>query len=45
MSLVIDGILTRQLPWGLVLIGVFISIPMEGGGAALASRRRRLPAP
>jgi len=29
MSLVIDGILTRQLPWGLVLIGVFISILME----------------
>src|SRR4029079_10657866 len=23
MSLVLDGILTRQLPWGLVLIGVF----------------------
>jgi len=29
MALVIDGILTRQLPWGLVLIGVFISILME----------------
>jgi putative OPT family oligopeptide transporter len=29
MSLVIEGILTRQLPWGLVLIGVFISILME----------------
>jgi len=29
MSLVIKGILTRQLPWGLVLIGVFISILME----------------
>jgi putative OPT family oligopeptide transporter len=29
MSLVIDGILTRQLPWGLVLIGVFISVLME----------------
>jgi putative OPT family oligopeptide transporter len=29
MSLVIDGILTRQLPWGLVMIGVFISILME----------------
>src|SRR5206468_11809624 len=29
MSLVINGILTRQLPWGLVLIGVFISVLME----------------
>lgn len=29
MSLVIEGILTRQLPWGLVLIGVFISILLE----------------
>ena len=29
MSLVIKGILTRQLPWGLVLIGVFTSILME----------------
>ncbi len=29
MSLVIDGILTRQLPWGLVLIGVFISVLLE----------------
>jgi uncharacterized oligopeptide transporter (OPT) family protein len=29
MSLVIKGILTRQLPWGLVFIGVFISILME----------------
>ena len=29
MSLVIEGILTRQLPWGLVLIGVFISVLME----------------
>src|SRR5262249_22757940 len=29
MSLVIKGILTRQLPWGLVLIGVFISVLME----------------
>jgi uncharacterized oligopeptide transporter (OPT) family protein len=29
MSLVIKGILTQQLPWGLVLIGVFISILME----------------
>ena len=29
MSLVIDGILTRQLPWGLVLIGVFVSLLLE----------------
>jgi hypothetical protein len=29
MSLVIKGILSRQLPWGLVLLGVFTSILME----------------
>src|SRR4030095_14405630 len=29
MSLVIDGILTRQLPWGLVLIGVVLSVLVE----------------
>ena len=29
MSLVIKGILTQQLPWGLVLLGVFISLLME----------------
>jgi putative OPT family oligopeptide transporter len=29
MSLVIKGILTRQLPWGFVLLGVFTSILME----------------
>jgi putative OPT family oligopeptide transporter len=29
MSLVIEGILTRQLPWGLVLIGVSISVLLE----------------
>ncbi len=29
MSLVIKGILTRKLPWGLVLLGVFTSILME----------------
>src|SRR5262249_8655025 len=28
-SLIIDGILTRKLPWTLVLIGVFLSIAME----------------
>jgi putative OPT family oligopeptide transporter len=29
MSLVVKGILTQQLPWGLVLLGVFTSILME----------------
>ena len=29
MSLVIKGILTQQLPWGLVLLGVFTSVLME----------------
>jgi putative OPT family oligopeptide transporter len=29
MSLVTKGILTQQLPWGLVLIGVFTSVLME----------------
>jgi uncharacterized oligopeptide transporter (OPT) family protein len=29
MSLVTKGILTQQLPWGLVLLGVFTSILME----------------
>ncbi len=29
MSLVTKGILTQKLPWGLVLLGVFISILME----------------
>ncbi len=29
MWLVIDGILTRKLPWGLVILGVFIAIVME----------------
>ncbi len=29
MSLIIDGILTQKLPWGLVLLGVFISIVLE----------------
>jgi len=28
-SLIIDGILTRKLPWGLVLIGVFLALTME----------------
>lgn len=29
MSLIIDGILTQKLPWGLVLLGVFMSIVLE----------------
>jgi uncharacterized oligopeptide transporter (OPT) family protein len=28
-SLIIDGILTRKLPWGLVLLGVFLSLSVE----------------
>jgi uncharacterized oligopeptide transporter (OPT) family protein len=29
MALVTDGILTRKLPWGLVLLGVFITLGIE----------------
>jgi uncharacterized oligopeptide transporter (OPT) family protein len=29
MSLVVDGILTRKLNWGLIMIGVFFAIAME----------------
>jgi uncharacterized oligopeptide transporter (OPT) family protein len=29
MALVTDGILTRKLPWGLVLLGVFLTIAIE----------------
>ena len=29
MALITDGILTRRLPWGMVLIGVFLSIAIE----------------
>jgi uncharacterized oligopeptide transporter (OPT) family protein len=29
MALVTDGILTQKLPWGLVLIGVFLTISIE----------------
>jgi uncharacterized oligopeptide transporter (OPT) family protein len=32
MSLIIDGILTRKLPWGLVLLGVSIAIVLELSG-------------
>jgi hypothetical protein len=28
-SLIVDGILTQKLPWGLVLIGVFLALMME----------------
>lgn len=34
MSLIIDGILTQKLPWGLVLLGVAISIVLELCGIA-----------
>jgi uncharacterized oligopeptide transporter (OPT) family protein len=29
MSLIIDGILTQKLPWGLVLLGVFLALVLE----------------
>src|SRR5712691_6815122 len=32
MSYIIKGILSRQLPWGLVLLGVMIAIVLELGG-------------
>lgn len=34
MSLIIDGVLGGRLPWGLVLIGVFIAITLELAGVA-----------
>ena len=34
MSLIIDGILAQKLPWGLVLLGVFIAVMMELCGIA-----------
>lgn len=34
MSMIIDGILTQKLPWGLVLLGVFISLVMEMCGVS-----------
>ena len=34
MSLIIDGILTRKLPWGLVLLGVSIALVLELCGIA-----------
>jgi putative OPT family oligopeptide transporter len=37
MSFIIEGIMSQRLPWGLVLIGVFISIVLELSGiSALA---------
>jgi putative OPT family oligopeptide transporter len=29
MALVVDGILTQKLPWGLILIGAFVAVVME----------------
>lgn len=29
MALVVDGILTRKLPWGLILVGAFLAIAIE----------------
>ncbi len=34
MALVVDGILTQKLPWGLILIGAFLAIAMELVGIA-----------
>ncbi len=44
MALVTDGILTQKLPWGLVLLGVFITIAHRADGRAIAAGRgRRVP--
>ena len=32
MALIIDGIMTGKLPWGLVLLGVFIAVVMQLAG-------------
>ena len=32
MAFIIEGIMTQRLPWGLVLIGVFISVVLELSG-------------
>jgi uncharacterized oligopeptide transporter (OPT) family protein len=29
MALVVDGILTQQLPWGLILVGAFLAVAVE----------------
>ncbi|HEY9283935.1 MAG TPA: oligopeptide transporter, OPT family [Pyrinomonadaceae bacterium] len=34
MSYIIKGILSRQLPWGLVLLGVFIAVVLELAGVS-----------
>lgn len=34
MSLIIDGVLGGKLPWGLVLLGVFIAVALELAGVA-----------
>src|SRR2546427_5010866 len=34
MALITDGILTHKLPWGLVLIGVFLTIAIEVVGVS-----------
>jgi OPT oligopeptide transporter protein len=34
MALVVDGILTQKLPWGLILVGAFLAIAMELVGIA-----------
>ena len=45
MSYIIKGILDRQLPWALVLLGVMIAVTLEMSGVpSLRVRRRRLPA-
>ena len=45
MALVVDGILTQKLPWGLILIGAFLAVAMELVGIpSLAGGRRCLPA-
>jgi hypothetical protein len=43
MATVINGILSQKLPWGLVLLGVFLVIAVELLGIrSLILRRRRL---
>ena len=50
MALVTDGILTQRLPWGLVLIGVFLTFAIELMGLSPcpsrseSTSRSRLPA-
>ena len=34
MSLIIDGILSQKLPWGLVLLGAFIAVVLELAGTS-----------